>query len=143
MNVPAARSTSHATGPRPWTAAVVSVLVAVEAVALLVVAVAQLVSLVTGHALPVAGILFAAVVLTGGAVWLGAAARGAWNGLRWPRAAVLVSQAFLLIVGLSFLQSVPGGWGLGVAAVAVVTILCLFAPPTVAWMHRTRDDAAR
>ena len=34
-------------------------------------------------------------------------------------------------------------WGVVVAAVAAVTILCLFAPPSVAWMHRTRDDAAR
>ena len=118
-------------------------LVALESLALLVIAVGLVVSLFTGHVLPVAGIVFASVVLVGGALWLAAAARGVLGGMRWPRAAVLVSQAFLLIVGLSFLQVALGGWGMALAVVAVVTILCLFAPPTVAFMHRTRDDAAR
>lgn len=143
MAAPDRRTAPGTTGPRPWTASVITVLVALEAVALLAVVVGLVVSLFSVHVLPVAGIVFAIVVLTAGALWLGAAARGTWRGLRWPRAAVLVSQAFLLIVGLSFLQIAMGFWGIVVAAVAVVTVLCLFAPRTVAWMHRTRDNAAR
>ena len=143
MNAPATRSRTTTPGSRPWTASVVTVTVGVEALALLLSALALFTTMFSGHVLPLAGIVFGTVVLAGGAVWLAAAARGTWAGLRWPRAAVLVSQAFLLIVGLSFLQMALGGWGLVVAAVAVVTILCLFAPSTVAWMHRTRDDAAR
>ena len=143
MNPPVSRSTTQAPGARPWTATVVAVLVALESLALLVIAVGLVASLFTGHVLPVAGIVFASVVLVGGALWLAAAARGVLGGMRWPRAAVLVSQAFLLVVGLSLLQVALGGWGIALAVVAVVTILCLFAPPTVAFMHRTRDDAAR
>ena len=143
MTAPDSRSRSHGSATRPWTAAVVTVLVALEALALLLGSLGLLVSLFSSHVLPVVGILFGTVVLAGGAVWLAAAARGTWQGLRWPRAAVLVSQAFLLVVGLSFLQMTLGGWGLVAAAVAVVCILCLFAPPTVAWMHRPHDDPAR
>ncbi|RKQ36706.1 hypothetical protein [Kocuria tytonis] len=141
MMASSARSDSG--GTRPWTASVVSVLVGVEAVALLVAALALFASLFSSHVLPVAGIVFGTVVLAGGALWLAAAARGAWSGRRWPRAAVLVSQAFLLIIGLSFLQVALGAWGIVAAVIAVVTILCLFAPPTMVWMHRTRDDPAR
>ena len=143
MTATDSRSRTHGPTPRPWSAAVVTVLVALEALALLLAALGLLASLFSAHVLPVAGIVFGTVVLAGGSVWLAAAARGTWGGLRWPRAAVLGSQAFLLVVGLSFLQVALGGWGFVTAAVAVVTILCLFAPPTVAWMHRTRDDAAR
>ena len=143
MSTPVSRSTSPGTRGRPWTASVVAVLVGAEALALLVGACALLVSLFGAHVLPVPGILFAAVVLLGGALWLAAASRDTWRGRRWPRAAVLVSQAFLLVVGLSLLQTGLLAWGVVVAAVAAVTILCLFAPPSVAWMHRTRDDAAR
>ena len=143
MAAPDSRTTLGAASSRPWTVSVITVLVAVEAAALLAIAVGLVVSLFSVHVLPVGGIIFATVVLAGGAMWLGAAARGTWRGLRWPRAAVLVSQAFLLIIGLSFLQIAMGFWGIVVAVVAVVTVLCLFAPLTVAWMHRTRDDAAR
>lgn len=143
MTAPDSRSRTHGSTTRPWTAAVVTVLVSLEALALLLAALGLLTSLFSSHVLPVAGIVFGTVVLAGGSLWLAAAARGTWGGLRWPRAAVLVSQAFLLIVGLSFLQMALGIWGFVAAAMAVVTILCLFAPPTVAWMHRTRDDAAR
>ena len=122
---------------RPWTARLVSLLVGLEAVALAVVGVRFLASLFTPHVLPVGGIVFAAVVLFGGAVWLGAAARGTWRGLRWPRAAVLVTQAFLIVVGFS---AARGGFpvaGIPAVAVAVVTLLALFARPTVAWMARS------
>lgn len=143
MAAPDRRTAPGAASSRPWTASVITVLVALEGAALLAVAVGLVVSLFSVHVLPIAGIIFATVVLAAGALWLGAAAHGTWRGLRWPRAAVLVSQAFLLIVGLSFLQLTMGFWGIVVAAIAVVTVLCLFAPRTVAWMHRTHDDVAR
>ncbi|MDO4918639.1 hypothetical protein [Kocuria sp.] len=141
MSTPAPSSRSQAPGTRPWTASTVTVLVALEALGLLVLAAGFLVSLFSGHVLPLAGVLFAAVVLAGGSVWLAAASRGAWRGQRWPRAAILVSQAFLLIVGLSLLRAAFAAWGAALAVLAVTTILCLFAPPTVAWMHRTRAAA--
>ncbi|WHF22779.1 hypothetical protein QJS66_22765 [Kocuria rhizophila] len=116
-------------------------LVALESLALLVIAVARRVPL-TGHVLPVAGIVFASVVLVGGALWLAAAARGVLGGMRSPRGRSRLRPS-CSSWGLSFLQVALGGWGMALAVVAVVTILCLFAPPTVAFMHRTRDDAAR
>ncbi|CAL8898645.1 hypothetical protein KVA01_12360 [Kocuria varians] len=137
------RPSQESTENRPWTAGVVTVLVGVESLGLLAIAVGLVASVFTGHVLPLSGIVFATLVMLGGFLWLGAAARGTWNGRRWPRAAVLVTQAFLLIVALSLLRMAFGWWGFVIAAVPVATVLCLFAPPTTAWMHRTRDDAAR
>lgn len=142
MPTPASRPSQELSEVRPWTAGVVTVLVALEALALLAVAVGLVVSLFSVHVLPLSGIVFATLVMAGGALWLGAAARGTWGGRRWPRAAVLVSQAFLLIVAMSLLRVTLGWWGILIAVVPVSTILCLFAPPTTAWMHRTRDDVA-
>ena len=143
MLSPASRPSPELSEVRPRTAGVVTVLVALEAVALLAVAVGLIASLFSVHVLPVGGIVFATLVMAGGSLWLAAAARGTWGGRRWPRAAVLVSQAFLLIVAMSLLRVTLGWWGILIAAVPVMTLLCLFAPPTTAWMHRTRDDAAR
>ncbi|MBD2761040.1 hypothetical protein IEE92_00430 [Kocuria sp. cx-116] len=128
---------------RPWPVWLICAVVGLEAVALAYVGARFVISLFSDHAVPTAGIVFGAVVMLGAAVWLGSAAWGTVKGLRWPRAAILVSQAFLVIVGISLTQ--VGARAVGVASVAgaVITLIALFSRPTVAWMgESTRYPSA-
>lgn len=125
---------SQHTADRPWTAWLVCLLVGLEALVLAGLGARFLGSLFAPHVLPVGGIVFAAVVLLAGAVWLGAAVRGTWQGRRWPRAAILVTQVFLFVVGASVARMGLPAAGMPGVAVAVVTLVALFSRRTVAWM---------
>ena len=122
---------------RPWPVWLIGAVVGLEAVALAYVGARFVTSLFSGHAVPTAGVVFGAVVLLGAAVWLGSAAWGTVKGLRWPRAAILVSQAFVVIMGISLTQ--VGARAVGVACVtaAIVTLIALFNRPTVTWMGKS------
>lgn len=133
--VPASRLQSP---DRPWTAWLIGAVVGLEAVALAFVGVRFIMSLFSEHAVPTPGIIFAAVVMLGAAAWLGGAAWGTWKGLRWPRAAILVSQSFLVIVGISLTQVGARAIGVVCVAAAVITLLALFNRSTVIWMAESK-----
>ena len=119
---------------RPWTGWVIGVIVGLEAAALAYVGVRFVISLFSDHVIPTAGIIFGEVVMLGAAAWLGSAAWGTVRGLRWPRAAILVSQAFLVIVGISLTQVGARAIGVACVAAAIVALMALFNRGTVAWM---------
>lgn len=128
---------------RPWPVWLIGAVVGLEAVALACVGARFVISLFSEHAVPTAGIVFGAVVLLGAAVWLGCAAWGTVKGLRWPRAAILVSQAFLVIVGISLTQVGARAVGVACVAAAIVTLIALFNRPTVAWMGKSTRYPSR
>lgn len=125
---------------RPRPVGVITGVVALESLALALTGVLLAGSLFAEHALPAGGIVFAAVVLLAAAVWLGAAARDTWRGMRWPRAAILVSQAFLVIVGFSMFQAGARVAGAACVVAAGITLACLFTADTGLWMHGTTRD---
>ena len=128
---------------RPWPVWLIGAVVGLEAVALAYVGARFVISLFSEHAVPTAGILFGAVVMLGAAVWLGSAAWGTVKGLRWPRAAILVSQAFLVIVGISLTQVGARAIGVACVAAALITLLALFNRSTVAWMGESTRYPSR
>lgn len=119
---------------RPWTVWVICAIVGLEALALAYVGIQFVISLFSEHVIPTAGIVFGAVVMLGAAAWLGSAAWGTVKGRRWPRAAILVSQAFLVIVGISLTQVGARALGVACVAAAIITLMALFNRPTAMWM---------
>jgi hypothetical protein len=124
-------------GARPREIAVLAGAVLLEALALAAAGLRLVWTLLFEHPLTVGGTVFLVLVLLGGAVWLLHVGRGLWRGFRWPRAAALVVQLFLLVLALPLLQA--GQWGLGLvpAVPAVVVLLLLFRPAVLVWTSRT------
>lgn len=138
-----ASTSQHHSPERPWAVWLIGAIVWVEALVLAFTGVSFFMSLFSEHIIPAAGIIFASVVLIGIAVWLAAAARGTFKGRRWPRAAILVTQVFLVVVGISLSQS--GATAIGVLGVvaAGVTLIALFNRSTVAWMTESTRYPSR
>ncbi|MEX5269084.1 hypothetical protein [Kocuria sabuli] len=124
-------------GARPREIAVLVGVVLLEALALAAAGLRLVWTLLFEQPLTVGGTVFLVLVLLGGALWLLHVGRGLWRGFRWPRAAALVVQLFLLVLALPLLQA--GQWGLGLvpAVPAVVVLLLLFRPAVLAWTSRT------
>lgn len=124
-------------GARPREIAVLAGVVLLEAIALAAAGLRLVWTLLFEQPLTVGGTVFLALVLLGGALWLLHVGRGLWRGFRWPRAAALVVQLFLLVLALPLFQA--GQWGLGLvpAVPAVVVLLLLFRPAVLAWTSRT------
>ncbi|GEO92454.1 hypothetical protein KFL01_17600 [Kocuria flava] len=108
-----------------------------EALALALAGARLLWSLVAEEPLTVGGTVFLLVVALAGALWLHRVARGLWRGYRWPRAAALVVQLFLLVLGVPLLQGGQWAAGLALALPAAVVLLLLFRPAVLAWTSRT------
>ncbi|GGG49940.1 hypothetical protein GCM10011374_10440 [Kocuria dechangensis] len=123
-------------GPRPREVAVLAGLVLLEALGLAVAALRLLWTLLFEEPLTVGGTVFLTLVAAAGALWLLRVGRGLWRGFRWPRAAALVVQLFLLVVSFPLLQA--GEWaGLGPAVPALVVLVLLFRPAVLDWTTRT------
>ncbi|OLT08632.1 hypothetical protein BJF77_12300 [Kocuria sp. CNJ-770] len=122
---------------RPREIAVLSGIVLLEALALAVAGLRLVWTLLFEQPLTVGGTVFLVLVLLGGALWLLHVGRGLWRGFRWPRAAALVAQLFVLVLALPLLQG--GQWALGLvlAVPAAVVLLLLFRPTVLAWTSRT------
>ncbi|ALU40524.1 hypothetical protein AS188_13025 [Kocuria flava] len=124
-------------GPRPRAVTVLAAVVLLEALALALAGARLLWSLVAEEPLTVGGTVFLLVVALAGALWLHRVARGLWRGYRWPRAAALVVQLFLLVLGVPLLQGGQWAAGLALALPAAVVLLLLFRPAVLAWTSRT------
>lgn len=124
-------------GARPREIAVLTGVVLLEALALAAAGLRLVWTLLFEQPLTVGGTVFLVLVLLGGALWLLHVGRGLWRGFRWPRAAALVVQLFLLVLALPLLRAGQWGPGLVPAVPAVVVLLLLFRPAVLAWTSRT------
>lgn len=122
---------------RPREIAVLSGIVLLEALALAVAGLRLVWTLLFEQPLTVGGTVFLVLVLLGGALWLLHVGRGLWRGFRWPRAAALVAQLFVLVLALPLLQGGQWALGLALAVPAAVVLLLLFRPTVLAWTSRT------
>lgn len=122
---------------RPRAVAVLTGVVLLEALVLAGAALRLVWSLLFEEPLTVGGTVFLAAVFAGGALWLLRVGRGLWRGFRWPRAAALVVQLFLLVLAYPLLRSGQWGPGLATAAPAAVVLVLLFRPGVLAWTSRT------
>ncbi len=80
-------------------------------------------------------------VIIGGAVL--AAGGALWTGRRWGRGVAVFAQLLLLPVAW-YLAVGSGRWiyGIGVAVVALVTLVLLFSPSAVQWLSAQDSDSA-
>ncbi len=129
--------TAPAPDARPRAVSILTGVVLLEALALAGAALRLVRTLLFEEPLTVGGTVFLTAVFLGGALWLWRVGRALWRGYRWPRAAALVVQLFLLVLALPLLQS--GQWtaGLVPAVPAVVVLVLLFRPGVLAWTSRT------
>ena len=120
-------SAADAPGARPWTLAVLVLIIAVEALALLAFGVLYAVWLAAGQAATSpAGAAFTMVLLLLFGIWLGAVALFLWRGFRWTRAGALVAQLFALTIGV---PTLTGGYpvcGFLILVPAAAALLLLF-----------------
>ncbi|MEZ2389039.1 hypothetical protein AB6813_05715 [bacterium RCC_150] len=128
---------------RPAGVAVVSVIVVLEALALLTAAALYAFQLVTGA--PVAsfwGAVFTLGLLLVFSAWLFAVGHFLFRGYRWTRAAALVAQLFVLTIGF---PTMTGGLllaGLAMVIPALAAIVFLFHKPVIAFASRTGGSKA-
>lgn len=80
-------------------------------------------------------------VIIGGAVL--AAGRALWTGRRWGRGVAVFAQLLLLPVAW-YLAVGSGQWiyGIGVAIVALITLVLLFSPSAVQWLSAQDSDSS-
>jgi hypothetical protein len=128
---------ASARGERPAGVRVIAVIVALEAAALLVAALWYGSQLLTGApVLSFWGAVFTLGLLLAFAGWLSAVALFLYRGFRWPRAAALVAQLFMLTIGF---PTLTGGYplaGLAMLVPAVVAIVLLFDKRVIAFASR-------
>lgn len=96
-------------------------------------AVAVFVAVIQGNAWSVPGGVFLALIFGAGAVWLGSAARGAWVGRRWSRAAVFTAQLFSLVAAGAVVHPYSPVGAIALVVAAGGAMACLFVPAVVDW----------
>ena len=122
---------------RPKGIIVIAVVVALEAMALLVAGGWYGTQLLTGApVLSFWGAVFTLCLLLAFSAWLFAVARFLLRGFRWPRAGALVAQLFVLTIGF---PTLTGGYpvaGLAMLIPAVTAIVLLFDKRVIAFASR-------
>lgn len=131
--------------PRPSRSVyILAGLVALEGLALALTGVFQTVAaFVDEHAMPVAAIMIMSLLYIGYGVWLLGAARGLLKGSLWPRALILLSQIFLVVISVQLAGS--WGWGLAVWPIlyGALVALLLFSNPVQRHLLRANDLPGR
>ncbi|WP_427008247.1 hypothetical protein [Pseudarthrobacter sp. H2] len=116
---------------------VISIIVSLEAAALLAAALWYGIQLLTGApVLSFWGAVFTLGLLLAFAAWLIAVARFLFRGYRWPRAGALVAQLFALTIGF---PTLTGGYplaGLAMLLPAAAAIVLLFDKRVIAFASR-------
>nr|WP_245679810.1 hypothetical protein [Arthrobacter cupressi] len=125
-------------GPRPFGILLISLVVLLEALALLAAAGLYAFQLASGA--PVAsfwGAVFTLGLLLAFSVWLFAVGHFLFRGYRWTRAAALVAQLFVLTIGV---PTITGGLplaGLAMVVPALAVIVFLFEKKVLSFASRT------
>ncbi|WP_439898977.1 hypothetical protein [Paenarthrobacter aurescens] len=124
--------------PRPRGIIVISVVVLLEALALLGAAAWYAFELLTGApVLTFWGAVFTLGLLLAFSVWLFAVGHFLFRGYRWTRAAALVAQLFVLTIGFPTMTGGLVAPGLAMIVPAAAAIVFLFQKDVVAYASRT------
>lgn len=115
------------TRPRPLLVAVGLLLL--QAAAFVGYALVVLVQAVRGDRTTLLGAGLLAVLLLAWGAGLGLAARGLWDGRRWARSPVVVTELLLLAVGIPLVQGTGRPAGVVIVVVAVVVLGAVLSPP--------------
>ena len=113
--------------PRPLLVAVG--LLALQGASFVGYAFVVLVQAVRGDRTTVLGAVLLAVLLVAWGGCLGLAARGLWDGRRWARSPVVVTELLLLAVGIPLAQGAGRPAGIVLVVVAVVVLAAVLSPP--------------
>ena len=114
------------TRPRPLLVAVG--LLALQAAAFVGYALVVLVQAVRGDRTTLLGAGLLAVLLLAWGAGLGLAARGLWEGRRWARSPVVVTELLLLAVGIPLVLGAGRPAGVVLVVVAVVVLGAVLSP---------------
>ncbi|GAA2171836.1 hypothetical protein GCM10009846_07360 [Agrococcus versicolor] len=125
---------------RPRSAAILAVIVFVEAVALLGVAIWSVVTVIGTEARELTAGLFWAACLAGVAFFLVQAGRGVLDGRSWSRAAVVVWQVLQIGVAFGTYNGAEGPVPLALAMFvpALAALVLVFRKPVRDWLARER-----
>lgn len=123
---------------RPPGIVVISIVVLLEALALLTAAAWYAFELLTGApVLTFWGAVFTLGLLLAFSIWLFAVGHFLFRGYRWTRAAALVAQLFVLTIGFPTATSGLVLPGIAMIAPALAAILFLFQPNVITFASRT------
>jgi hypothetical protein len=111
----------------PWSLRVAAGLVAVEALAIGVYGVVELVRSVTGHPLDRGTAVFLGVIVVGAAAAVAATAVGLWRARRWSQTPTYLTQSFGVVIALLQLHTVPA-LAVPVLVVAAATLVAVTLP---------------
>ena len=133
MSIPTAPS---APARRPIAIIVIAAIVVLEAVALLAVAGWFVYGLLTQTPTSFGGAVFQLVLLVLLAGWLLAVGHFLFRGYRWTRAAALVWQLFIIVIGVPTLSGGLVGPGLALLLPAAVVMLLIFTRPVTEFLTK-------
>ncbi|GAT86030.1 hypothetical protein J2T10_000738 [Paenarthrobacter nicotinovorans] len=123
---------------RPRGILIISVVVVLEALALLAAAAWYGFELLTGApVLTFWGAVFTLVLLLAFSTWLFAVGHFLFRGYRWTRAAALVAQLFVLTIGLPTMTGGLVFQGLAMILPALAAIIFLFQKDVISYASRT------
>lgn len=123
---------------RPRGILIISVLVVLEALALLAAAAWYGFELLTGApVLTFWGAVFTLVLLLAFSTWLFAVGHFLFRGYRWTRAAALVAQLFVLTIGFPTMTGGLVFQGLAMILPALAAIIFLFQKDVISYASRT------
>lgn len=93
-------------------------------------------AIVETHSMPFGAILIMSLLYIGYGAWLAGAARAVLRGSLWPRALILLTQVFLVVIALQMVSA--WGWLLVMLPVlyGVVVALLLFSGPVQSHLLR-------
>lgn len=129
-----------AAAPRPPAVLLISVVLVLEALALLAVAGWYVYNLMTSTAASLGGAVFSLFLIVAVAVWLLIVGHFFFRGMRWTRAAALVWQLFMIVIAVPTLQGGLLAVGLGLLIPAAVVLLLLFTKPVLGWTSGTSSN---
>ena len=137
-------SEAHESGParRPIGATVISIIVALEALALLAGAVWFGVELIVDRPQSYSVAVVTLVILLILGAWQGTVGHFLFRGYRWTRSAALVWQLFMLVLGIPALTNGQVLVGLLLTVPPVIAAVLLFTGPVVAFTQRRVDSPA-
>ncbi|QCR18739.1 hypothetical protein [Agrococcus sp. SGAir0287] len=127
---------------RPRAAAILAVIVFVEAVAILGVAIWSVVTVIGTDAREVTAGLFWGACLVGLSFFLLQAGRGVLDGRSWSRAAVVVWQVLQMGIAFGTFNGAEGPVPLALAMFvpALTALILVFRKPTREWLARERQE---
>ncbi|WDF32411.1 hypothetical protein PTW37_11080 [Arthrobacter agilis] len=121
----------------PFGVIVIALVLVLEAVALVVLAVASLVTVFTAEPVSVGGSVFLTVLLLAVAAGLSTVAARLLQGFRWPRSPALVIQLFLVILSFPYFSAGDPILGFVLMVPAAAVIVLLFSRPVLGFTVRT------